>query len=190
MTKITLKEVILELTPFPEELVVWSKTHPEFLDALKNVYPEKFISPAMIIIYPPIKGDEACEGDVVIGVYTYHHELNDPIFKQDFIVNKGNLSKEFILYSKNPAGSSKYVKGIKEFFTKYGKYGHDTSSHHQSLEELPGQLQERGREAIRLAEKMKIGTPQEIYQAHIDKIYKEVMTIKREDIIVIEKLRN
>lgn len=190
MKSVTLKEVILELTPFPEELVKWSNSHPEFLDALKNVYPEKFISPAMIIIYPPIKGDCACEGDVVIGVYTYHHELNKPIFKQDFIVNRGHLSKEFILYSKNPAGSSKYVKGIKEFFAKYSKYGHNTSSHHQSLEELPRQLQERGREAVRLAEKINIGMPQEIPQEHINKIYKEVMAVKREDRIVIEKLRN
>lgn len=190
MKKITLKELILELTPFPEELVIWSKTHPEFLDALKNVYPEKFISPAMIIMHPPIKGDAACEADVVIGVYTYHHELNNPIFKQDFIVNKGNRSQEFVLYSKNPTGSSKYVKGIKDFFIKYGKHGHTTSSHHQTLEELPNQLQERGKEAMRLAEKMKIGTPQEIPQEHIDKIYQEVMAIKREDRIVIEKLRN
>jgi len=190
MKKITLKEVILELTPFPEELVVWSKTNPEFLDALKNVYPEKFISPAMIIIYPAIRGDKDCEGDIVIGVYTYHHELNKPIFKQDFIVNRGGLNQEFILYSRNPAGSSRYVKDINDFFTKYGKHGHNKNSHHMSLEKLPAQLQERGKEAIRLAEKMKIGTPQEIPQKHIDKIYNEVMLIKREDRIIIEKLRS
>lgn len=180
--KITLKELILELSPFSEELVVWCKTHPEFLESLKNVHPEKFISPAMIVTSYPSSGDE------VIGVYTYHHEMKNPIFKQDFIVNKGNASKEFILYTRNPAGSSKYVKDIQDFFAKFGKYGYIKSSHHLSLNELPAQLQERGREAIKLAEKMKVGTSQEIPQELIDKVYKEVRSVKRENRVVKQKL--
>ena len=56
--------------------------------------------------------------------------------------------------------------------------------------ELPAQLQDRATESIRLAEKLKIGTPQKISQAHIDKIYKEVMAIKRKDRIVKEKLKS
>lgn len=108
-SKITLKEVILELQPFSDELNNWCKTHREFFSALKNIYPEKFISPAMIVTsYPPT-------GDEIIGVYTYHHEMKKPIFKQDFIVNVGRLNTEFILYTRNPNGSSKYVKDIIEF---------------------------------------------------------------------------
>ncbi|MBI3620162.1 hypothetical protein HY214_03415 [Candidatus Roizmanbacteria bacterium] len=181
---ITLEELILELMPFSEELVNWCKSHAKFLAALKNVYPKKFISPAMIVTSYPKSGDE------IIGVYTYHHEMKNPIFKQDFIVNKGNLSQEFTLYSRNPTGSSKYVKDIKDFLAKYGTYGYDMRSHHLSLEELPAQLQERGREAIKLAEKMKIGVAQEIPQEHIDKIYKEVVSIKRKDRYIKQKLNS
>lgn len=182
--KVTLEELIIELMPFSQELVDWCKSHLEFLAALKNIYPEKFISPAMIVTSYPSSGDE------MIGIYTYHHEMKKPIFKQDFIINKGNLNQEFILYTRNPSGSSKYVKDIKEFFAQYGKYGYDQSTHHLSLEQLPIQLQERARAAIKLAEKMKIGTPQEIPQDHIEKIYKKVMAIKRENRIVKEKLKS
>lgn len=181
-SKITLKELIIELMPFSEELVIWCKTHPKFLTALKNIYPEKFISPAMIVTSYPQSGDE------IIGVYTYHHEMESPIFKQDFIVNKYNSNQEFILYTRNPTGSSKYVKDIKDFFVKYGRYGYDTGSHHLTLEQLPTQLQERGKEAIKLAEKMKSGLAQKIPQQHIDKIYKEVTSIKRKDRYVKQKL--
>ncbi|MEX0616740.1 MAG: hypothetical protein WD231_02940 [Candidatus Woykebacteria bacterium] len=182
--KVTLKELILELSPFSEQLVTWCKSHPEFLEALKNVHPDKFISPAMIVTsYPP-------SGDEVIGVYTYHHEMKNPIFKQDFIVNKGNLSKEFILYTRNPAGSSKYVKDIKNFFSEFGKFGYNNISHHLSLNELPARLQERGREAIKLAEKMRVGTHQEIPQEYVDKIYKEVRSIKIENRVVKQKLED
>jgi len=182
--KITLKELIIELQPFSEELVIWCKTHPKFLTALKNVYPEKFISPAMIDTSYPQSGDE------IIAVYSYHYEIKNPIFKKDFIVNKDNSNQEFILYARNPTGSSKYVKDINDFFDKYAKYGYDKKSHHQTLEELLPQLQERGREAIKNAEKMKSGVVQEIPQDHIDKIYKEVMSIKRKDRYVKQKLDN
>lgn len=180
--KVTLEELIIELMPFSDELVVWCKTHPKFLTALKNVYPKKFISPAMIVTSYPQSGDE------IIGVYTYHHEMKNPIFKQDFIVNKDNSNREFILYTRNPTGSSKYVKDIKDFFVKYGKYGYHTNAHHLFLEELPAQLQERGREAIKLAEKMMGADLRKIPQHHIDKIYKEVTSIKRKDRYVKQKL--
>lgn len=182
--KVTLEELIIEFMPFSEELVNWCKTHPEFLAALKNVYPERFISPAMIVTSYPKSGDE------VIGIYTYHHEMKNPVFKQDFIINKGRLNQEFILYTRNPKGSSKYVKDIKGFFVAYGKYGYDANSHHLSLEELPAQLQERGKEAIKLAEKMKQGIAQKIPQYKINRIYKEVMSIKRQDRYIKEKLKS
>lgn len=183
-TKITLEELILELSPFSEELVNWCKKYPEFLKALKNVHPEKFISPAMIVTSYPTSGDE------IIGVYTYHHEMKSPVFKQDFIVNKDRTNTEFTLYTRNPSGSSKYVKDIKEFFIKFGKYGYTMDSHHLTLNELPAQLQERAKEAIRLAGRMKTGIPQEIPQEHIEKIYSQVMSIKRENRMIKQKLEN
>jgi hypothetical protein len=182
--KVTLEEVILELMPFSDELNNWCKSHPEVLLALKNVYPEKFISPAMIVTSYPATEDE------IIGIYTYHHGMKNPIFKQDFMVNVGRLNNEFILYTRNPAGSSKYVKDIKVFFKKYGKYGYDNTSHHLSLEELPTELQERAKASVKLAEKMKIGLPQKIPQEHINEIYEKVMAIKREDRVVKKKLES
>lgn len=179
----TIEEVILELMPFSQELIDWCKAHPEFLGALKNVYPEKFISPAVIMLsYPPT-------GDEVLGVYSYHHTLGNPIFKQDFIVNKGRADTEFTLYTRNPAGSSKYVKDIGEFFAKFGQYGYKKDDHHLTLEELPPQIQERAKAAIKLAERMSEGIPQDITQAHINKIYKQVMEIKTKDRSTIEKLK-
>jgi hypothetical protein len=183
-SKITLKDVILELTPFPQQLIDWCKSHPDFSDALKNVYPEKFISAGVIIEHPPIRVGEYA-GDVVIGVYTYHHEIKKPVFKQDFIVYNG---RDYILYSRNPAGNKKYVKDINEFYKKYGQYGHVESDHHLTLEELPIELQRRGRQAIDLAERMNLGSSQEIPQELIDKTYKEVMLIPRKDRIVKVKL--
>jgi hypothetical protein len=182
--KITLEEVILELQPFSEELVTWCKTHLDFFKALKNIYPEKFVSPAMIVTSYPTNGDE------VIGVYTYHHEIKTPIFKQDFIINVGRADKEFVLYTRNPTGSSKNVKDINEFFAKYSKYGYTKEAHHLTLEQLPEQLQDRAKKAIAFAEKLKTGLPQQVPQALIDKIYKEVMEIKRKDRIIKEKLKN
>jgi hypothetical protein len=180
--KITLEDVILELQPFSDELNNWCKTHKEFFTALKNIYPERFISPAMIITsYPPT-------GDEVIGVFTYHHEMKKPIFKQDFIINVGRSSTEFILYTRNPNGSSKYVKDINDFYAKYGKYGYTKASHHLTLIELPIQLQERAKLSMRLADKLKVGDPQKIPQGHIEKIYKAVMEIKRKDRFYKEKL--
>lgn len=182
LKKITIEDVILELQPFSDELNKWCKTQSEFFVALKNIYPEKFVSPAMIITSYPLSGDE------VIGIFTYHHEMKKPIFKQDFIVNTGRSNTEFILYTRNPKGSSKYVKDINDFYAKYGKYGYTKESHHLTLEELPPQLHERAKQAMILADKLKIGYHQIVSQDHIDKIYKEVMEIKRKDRVNKEKL--
>ena len=39
----TLEKLVLEIIPFPKELLVWCKTHPDFLVALKNVQFKKFL---------------------------------------------------------------------------------------------------------------------------------------------------
>lgn len=180
--KITLIDVILELQPFSDELIHWCKSHNEFLLGLKNIHPDKFISPAMIVTSYPQSGDE------VIGVYTYHHTLMNPIFKQDFIVNTGRKNTEFVLYTRNPNGSSKYVKDINDFFAKYGEYGYKKSDHRLKLADLPAQLQERAKKSIELSHRVPPEILQNIPQEHIDRIYNEVMEIKRKDRVLKVKL--
>lgn len=179
--EITLEELIIELIPFPPELTEWCNNHPEFVRALKNVHPKRFISPGMIqTSYPPT-------GDEVLGVYTYDYIDGEPKFKQDFIVNTGKLNNEFIIYTQNPAGSSKYVKSINEFFEKFGRYGYTKEDHHLTLDELPVDLQDRGRDSIRLACEVK-GRLGKIPQYKINKIYKEVKELKKDEWIVVKKL--
>lgn len=183
--KITLEELILEMMPFSEELMNWCKNHIEFFVALKNIYPTKFISPAMIMTStsPNFPNDE------VIGVYSYHYLLNKPIFKQDFIVNKDRANKEFILFTRNPVGSSKYVKDINEFFKAYGKGGYYTGSHHLTYDQLPTELQERANQTIRLAERMKGADFTKITQQYIDQIYKQIKAIKNGEWFIKQKLK-
>jgi hypothetical protein len=181
---ISLEELILEFQPFSEALVNWCKTHPEFLAALKNVHPEKFISPSAILLSYPVNGDQ------VIGVYSYHPRLKKAIFKQDFIVNMGNRDSEYILYTRNPRGSSKYVKDINDFFEKYEQYGYERTHHHRTFEELPDEIKERALSTIRLADKTKDLDISTITQEHINKLYKEVKAIKeREKTVNVIKLK-
>lgn len=170
---ITLEELILEFQPFSDELISWCNKHPEFLTALKNVHPNNFISPSVIILSYPSTGDQ------VIGVYSYHHRIKTPIFKQDFIVNMGFKNTEFILYTRNPCGSSKYVKDIQTFFDKYGQYGYLKSHHHLTLDELPSEVKERALSTIVLAEKVKDLDISKISQEQINKLYSEVKALKK-----------
>lgn len=184
---ITLEEVIIEMMPFSEELIDWFKMYPEFLAALKNVYADRFISLGAIVTYysPNYPGDE------VIGIYTYDYQRKNPIFKQDFIVNKGKLNNEFILFTRNSkGGSSKFVKDINEFFATYGNGGFYVNSHHLSFEELPDQLKERGEAAIKLAETMKGANLKKIPQEHIERIYGQIKAVKRGEWFVKEKLQS
>lgn len=187
MKNVTSEELILEFMPFPDVLLAWCKSHREFLVALKNVYPEKFISPAMVMTStsPNYPGDE------VIGVYSYHYQIKKPIFKQDFIINKGRKNKEFVLYTRNfKSGSSKYVKDIHEFFETYGKGGYYVGSHHLSLDELPEELQERAKETIRLANKMKETDLSMLTRDHIDEIYEQVRLLKKGEWVTWQKMKN
>lgn len=181
---ITVEELIVEMMPFSKELVIWCKTHPEFLAALKNIYSDKFISlGAIVTSYSP-----NFPTDEVIGIYTYDYRRKTPIFKQDFIVNKGKLNQEFTLFTRSKAGSSKYVKDINDFFRTYGKGGFYANSHHLKLDDLPNEIRERGLEAMKLAGKMKGATLGKIPQEHIDKIYKQVKRAKSNEWLVREKL--
>jgi len=182
---ITIEELIVEMMPFSEELVVWCRSHPEFLSALKNIYSDKFISlGAIVTSYSP-----NCPTDEVIGIYTYDYQRKTPIFKQDFVVNKGKLNQEFTLFTRSKAGSSKYVKDINDFFRTYGKGGFYANSHHLKLEDLPNEIKGRGMEAIKLAEKMKGASLGKISQKHIDNIYKEVRLVKNNEWLIRKKLK-
>jgi len=184
--KISLEELIVEMMPFSDGLVDWCKSHPEFLEALKIVYSEKFISLGVIVTsYSP-----NYPNDQVIGVYTYDYQRKNPIFKQDFIVNKGSLDKEFILFTRNFRGrSSKYVKDINEFYATYGKGGNYVNSHHLSFEQLPEEMKPRGLDAIKLANKLKGGIMIKPSQKRISKIYKQVKSIKKGVWFEKQKLR-
>jgi hypothetical protein len=181
---ITLEKLIIEMMPFSKELVNWCEIHPDFLAALKNVYSDKFISlGAIVTSYSP-----NFPTDEVIGIYTYDYQRKNPIFKQDFIVNKGKLDQEFILFTRCKAGSSKFVKDINDFFATYGKGGFYVNSHHLNLEDLPGEIKGRGLDAIKLAGKMKGATLDKIPQEHINTIYRQVKLAKNSDWFVKKKI--
>ncbi len=185
MKKVKLEEVIIEMMPFSKELVNWCKIHPQFLVALKNIHAEKFISlMAIVTSYSP-----NYPSDEVIGIYTYDYKRKNPVFKQDFIINKGKLNKEFVLFTRNnKSNSSKYVKDINEFFKTYGEGGFYVNSHHLSLDQLPDKIRQRGEDAIRLADKIKSSDLSQIPQKHINKIYKKLRTIKTSEWHIKEKL--
>lgn len=173
---VTFEELILEFMPFSRQLLNWCKLHPEFQNALKVIYSERFISlGAIVTSYSP-----NYPNDEVIGVYAYDYKLKNPLFKQDFIVNIGKLDNEFILYTRNAKGSStKYVKDINDFYATYGKGGYYLNSHHLTLEQLPQELRERGESAIKLAQKVQNGGYIKPDQKHVNKVYGEVMEEKK-----------
>ncbi len=130
---ITLENLILETMPFSEALIVWCKKLPEFKDALKITHPEKYIHVGSVSIsrsgqYP---------NDEVIGVYSYGYMSLKQRFKHDFIVNLNSEGKVFVLYTRNPKGPSKYVKDIKDFYSKYGHGGNYHNTHWLTLNDLP-----------------------------------------------------
>src|SRR3990172_10109507 len=105
----TREELIIEMMPFSQELIDWCKIHHDFSKALKIIYPEKFITLGGVVT----SSSPNFPDDQVIGVYAYAYQLKSPIFKQDFVVNKGGLNKEFVLYTRYPNRSDiKYIRDI------------------------------------------------------------------------------
>ncbi len=184
--KIAFEELVLEMMPFSKQILDWCKKHSEFQKALKVIYSNRFIAlGAIVTSYSPNYPE-----DEVIGIYTYDYKIENPKFKQDFIVNKGKQDKEFVLYTRNPGGqSSRYVKDINDFYKTYGKGGFYLNSHHLTLEQLPKEIRERGKRAIALAEKIqKLGGFVKPTQDHIDKIHNAVMNEKAGKWFTREKL--
>lgn len=172
---ITRNELIIEMMPFSEELIQWCKKHLDFPRALKIIYPERFISLGAICT----SYSDYNLNDEVIGVYSYAYRLNNPIFKQDFIVNKSKLNKIFILYTRYPNSKSKYIKDINEFYNTYGKNHQYVNSHHLTLEELPQTLIHRGIQAIKRADILKKTGIRKLSQEELLTFYKDLKKQKR-----------
>lgn len=149
--EITWEDIILETLPFREEILTWCKLHPEFQKGLKVLASERFLHLGMVMIsYPPETNDQ------VVGVYAYDYKNKPPLFKQDFIVDLNQEHKEFILYTGFPKGtqSTKHVKHINDFFSKYGKNGNYAGSHHLTFGQLPDDPEIR-RRAEKMVERAK-----------------------------------
>lgn len=172
---VTFEDVILETMPFAEELIEWCKNHPEFKDALKIAHPERFVHIGTAMITTPRSNPE----DEVIGVYAYDYQLKSPKFKQDFIVNLSKQYKEFVLFTRNPSGSSKWVKDIKEFYDTYGKDGDYVHSHYVSFEQLPEPAKPFALRAMKMGSDFKKNGFIRPTQDIINKIYLEIIDEKR-----------
>jgi len=170
----TRKEAIIETMPFSRELVLWCKSNPDFASALKIVYPEKFLTLGAIVTsfcsYRP--------ADQVIGIYTYAYKMKQPIFKQDFVINIGNLNKKFILYTRF-SNKSNIVKDISEFYKTYGQDNNYLNTHHLTFDQLPNKVKPAGLRAIRLAERIiKYGLLKDDSN-RTDRIYREILKAKK-----------
>lgn len=185
-TQISLEDVLLETMPFAEELLQWCKTHSNFREALKIIYSDKFLHLGAIVT----SYTQQYPNDEVIGVFSYDYKIKNPLFKQDFIINKNKQYKEFILFTRNPTGSHKWVKDINEFYSTYGKDGSYANSHHLTFDELPDELKDRGRKVIKLAEKIKKAGGYRPSQEKIERIHQEVMKEKNKPLTVKKKLGN
>lgn len=173
---ITPEELIIEMMPFPQELKEFCKTHPEFGNALKIIYFDRFITlQAVGTSYSPNFPD-----DEVIGIYVYDYGLKNPKFKQDFIINKGGRKKEFVLYTGlSSVVDNKQVKHINEFLATYGKGGYYVDAHHPKFEEFSGVLKERALSAIALADKRKKDGFVKITAEQAQEIYEKLQKLPK-----------
>lgn len=174
---VTREELTIRMMPFHDQLVVWCKNNPDFLEALKIVYPDRFI--ALGAIYtstsPYVPQDE------VIGFLVY--DTQKDIFKQDFIVNVGKAYTQFVLHTKLPRHMrkkySKNIKPIGEFYMKYaydehGQQTHYLNTHHIEFDGLDEQLKVRAQKARELAKKLKKTGLRQLTQEELRQISDEL----------------
>lgn len=134
--------------PFSDELCNFLDAHPEFFNSLKLSKPGRFEFIKLIFTSHTTPPHPMCS-DEVIGMWYY--DKSKPIckshncvclFKQDFVVNKNHLNKEFVSYSTGN-NDGVFVKPIKEFFKLYGdgqNFYHDGSKwqhHYKDVIDLP-----------------------------------------------------
>jgi len=180
---ISREEAIIETMPFSREFVSWCKAYPDFAKALKIIYPEKFLTLSAV-------ATSFCSysfADEVIGVDAYAYRMKRPIFKQDFVINKGNLNKEFILYTRFTS-TSKIIRDISEFYKTYGRDNNHLNTHHLTFEQLPNKVKPAGIRAIDLAKRiLKYGLLKDD-PSRTGRIYKEIVKAKKGDWYAKEKL--
>jgi hypothetical protein len=174
---ITLEELIIEMMPFSQELKVFCKNNSDFRKALKIIYIDRFITlHAVGTSYSPNFPD-----DEVVGIYVYDFGIKDPKFKQDFIINKGGLKKEFVLYTGfSSVVNNKNIKHINEFLATYGKGGYYKNAHRPKFEEFSNELKEIALKAIKLANERKKNGFVKITPEHVEKIYKKLKALHNE----------
>ncbi len=175
---ITPEELIIEMMPFSDELREFCKVNPDFAKALKIIYFDRFIAlQAVGTSYSP-----NYPNDEVIGIYVYDYGLKTPKFKQDFIVNKEGLKKDFVLYTGlSSATNGKNVKHINEFLATYGKGGYYKDAHWPRFEEFTDQLKERADKAVELAERRKMSGFSKPTQEQVEEIYKKLKAMRGEE---------
>lgn len=178
---ITYEDAILETLTLPEEVKVWGKRNPKFLEALKVVASNRFLHLGSIIHYPK---------DKVLGMYSYDYQIENPKFKQDFIEYSDVTNPTFTLYTayiRKNGGASKWVKDIKEFFKKFKGYGNGVGSHHLSIEELlsikglPPLFKERAEWAIKKGIELKESGIRKLSEAELVEWMNQVKKQKQND---------
>jgi hypothetical protein len=185
--EISFEDAILETLPFANELKAWCKSHPDFYQALKIIYAARFIHLGGIVTSYSLKSKYP--NDEIIGIIAYDYQIKSPQFKQDFIINKGKKYNEFVLYTRSPNGSSKWVKDINEFYTIYGKEGEYANSHHMTLDDLPNDdFKRRGLRAIELAKSLVGGKFVRPSQEKVNDLYLKLMAQKKKTWFFTKKL--
>jgi hypothetical protein len=153
------------MQPFPQELKDLCFKHPEFLEQLKLVWPDRFVSLLSIISTesPLVPSDE------VIGFWVLDYSGNKPLFKEDYIVDVGKQKKEFHLYTGRKTGNGgKYIHNMTDFTIKYGGNGqYYANSHHATYDQLAPDLIPHADRPLKIAEMwrnlgVKIATQEEL----------------------------
>jgi hypothetical protein len=131
-----------------EELLDWIESNPSFRKSLKLNNPNRFIKlPFLITSHTPRA--HKLHKDEIIGIWyldkNNYQNNQEPLFKQDFIVNKLKQNKEFVSFAANSFANGDYVEPIDNFFKIYGsggKYYHKSGirweHHYDSVADLPG----------------------------------------------------
>ncbi len=174
MSDLDIADVIIESMPFSKEIIYWCQTHPEFKEALKVSNPDRFHALGLILTSKP----KSKPDDYVIGFVAY--DMEQRIFKQDFIVDLAEKHTEFVLYTNLPSKKyGKYVHHIKEFYALYGKDGDYANTHHFDI----GYLLNMGNEelserAISVVEKSQMiieaGGRRSVSQKELKEIFEKI----------------
>lgn len=173
---ITPEDLIIELMPFSVSLKKFCEVHPEFKNALKFIYFNRFIALQAIFT----SSSPYYSKDQVIGIPVYDYGLKKPLFKQDFIINRDGTNTEFVLYTGlSSAVDNKYVKHVNEFLAFYGRGKYYINAHRPRYEDFPPELKERAKKAIELAEERKRGGYVEVTPEFSELIYKKLKKLKK-----------